>query len=59
VVDVALPLTQQELADWTSLSREAVVKALQAFRELGWIETARRRIVVRDLDALRERASGP
>ena len=57
VVDVALPLTQQELADWTSLSREAVVKALQAFRELGWIETARRRIIVRDLGALRDRAA--
>ncbi|MBA2326047.1 MAG: Crp/Fnr family transcriptional regulator [Actinobacteria bacterium] len=54
--EITLPLTQQELAEWTSLSREAVVKALQAMRRLGWIETGRRRITVLDCEALRERA---
>lgn len=54
--EIALPLTQQELAEWTSLSREAVVKALQSMRELGWIETGRRRITVLDCEALRERS---
>jgi hypothetical protein len=29
---------------------------MHTLRELGWIETQRRRIVVRDLDALRNRA---
>jgi hypothetical protein len=31
--------------------------ALRTLRELGWIETERRRITLRDLDALRRRSS--
>ncbi len=54
--EVALTLTQQELADWTALSRETVVKGLQAMRELGWVATGRRRITVLDLPALKNRA---
>lgn len=55
-VEVPLALSQEELASWTVSSREAVVKAVRLLRELGWIETRRRRIVVRDLDALRRYA---
>jgi hypothetical protein len=33
-----------------------MASALRTLRELGWIETERRRITVRDLEALRDRA---
>ena len=56
VTVITLPLTQEERAAWTASSREAVAKALQLLRRLGWVETQRRRIVVRDLPALREYA---
>ena len=56
-LQIDLPISQEELAGWTGCSRDSVVKALHAMRELGWIETERRRIVVLDLDALRRRAA--
>jgi len=34
-----------------------VAKGLQTLRDLGWIETHRRRLVVRDLEALRSRSA--
>jgi CRP/FNR family transcriptional regulator, cyclic AMP receptor protein len=52
-VTITLPLSQEELAGWTGASREAVTKALRTLRDLGWIETGRRSISVRDRDALR------
>jgi CRP/FNR family cyclic AMP-dependent transcriptional regulator len=52
-VAISLPLTQEELAGWTGASREAVSKALNTLRGLGWVETRRRELVVTDLDALR------
>jgi CRP-like cAMP-binding protein len=55
---IKLALSQQELAGWTGSSREAVSKALQALRARGWIETRRRQIVVRDLQALTDRSAG-
>jgi CRP/FNR family transcriptional regulator, cyclic AMP receptor protein len=55
-VEISLALSQGELAGWSACSREAVSKALATLRGLGWIETRRRRIVVRDLDALRRYA---
>jgi len=54
-LQIDLPISQEELAGWTGCSRDSVVKALQAMRGLGWIETERRRIIVRDFDALRSR----
>jgi CRP/FNR family transcriptional regulator, cyclic AMP receptor protein len=57
-VKIAMPLSQDELASWTGSSREAVSKALSALRSLGWIETSRLRVVIRDLAALRARARG-
>jgi CRP-like cAMP-binding protein len=51
------PLNQTELAAWTGLSREAVVKALRALRQLGWIEVSGRTFLVRDLESLRGRAT--
>jgi CRP-like cAMP-binding protein len=51
------PLNQSELAAWTGLSREAVVKALRALRQLGWIDVSGRTFLVRDLESLWGRAT--
>ena len=56
-VVVHSPINQSELAAWTGLSREAVVKALRARRQLEWLEVSGRRFVVRDLEHLRGRAT--
>jgi CRP/FNR family cyclic AMP-dependent transcriptional regulator len=56
-IEVTLALSQEELAGWTSSSREAVAKAMRLLRELGWIHTHRRRIVVCELEALRRYAA--
>jgi CRP/FNR family transcriptional regulator, cyclic AMP receptor protein len=53
---ITLPISQDELAAWSASSREAVAKALRLLRRLGWVETHRRRILVRDVAALREYA---
>jgi CRP/FNR family transcriptional regulator, cyclic AMP receptor protein len=55
-IEIDLALTQDDIAAWTGASRAGVAKAFQTLRELGWIETHRRRLVVRQLDALRRRA---
>lgn len=47
-----LPISQEELGTWIGASRETVAKALQTLRELGWIETGRRTVVLRDPSAL-------
>ena len=57
VVVIDLPISQEELAAWTGCSRDSVVKALQSMRGLGWIETERRRITVRDAEALRQHST--
>jgi len=56
-IRIDLPLSQEELAGWVGASRESVARALQVLRDLGWVETGRRRVVVRDLEALVQRAS--
>ena len=56
-IEIALPLSQEELAAWVGASREAVSKALQQLRSLGIVETGRRHLTVLDLDALRRRAA--
>lgn len=54
---IGLPLSQEELAGWVGACHAGLARALQVLRELGWIATERRRITVRDLDALRRRAA--
>lgn len=56
-VEITVAISQEDLAAWTASSREAVVKAIRLLRELGWVANRRRRIVVRNLDALRDYAS--
>lgn len=55
-VRIDLPLTQDELAALTWASRGAVAEALRRLREAGLVQTARRQIVVLDLEALRAKA---
>lgn len=55
-IEIALPLSQEELASWTGASREAVSKALQLLRSLRIVETGRRQVTVLDVEALRRRA---
>jgi len=50
-----IPLTQNELAAMTGLSREAVVKGLRAMRALGWLELRARELTVLDEEAMRTR----
>jgi CRP/FNR family cyclic AMP-dependent transcriptional regulator len=50
------PLSQEDLAAWTGASRAGVANAFHALRELGWVQTERRKLLVRDLQALRARA---
>jgi CRP-like cAMP-binding protein len=54
--EIALPISQQDLAGWAGASLEAVGRALRTMRGLGWIETRRRGIRVTDLEALRRAA---
>jgi CRP/FNR family cyclic AMP-dependent transcriptional regulator len=56
-IAITLALSQEELAAWTGASRAGVAQALHTLRELGWIATSRRRLLIRDLDALRRRAA--
>ena len=56
-IAITLPLSQDELAGWTGSSREAVAKALHTLRDLGYIRTERRRIVVLDEEELRRQAA--
>jgi CRP/FNR family transcriptional regulator, cyclic AMP receptor protein len=56
-VVIKLPLSQEELAAWTGASRAGVAHALQTLRTLGWVQTARRSMIVSDLDALKARAA--
>ncbi len=51
------PLSQADLAAWTGLSREAVVKAMRQLRSTGWISNRGPDITVHDLDRLRRRAT--
>lgn len=55
-IELESPLSQTEMAAWTGLSREAVVKALRTLRTIDLIENHGRSFVITDLDALRARA---
>jgi CRP/FNR family transcriptional regulator, cyclic AMP receptor protein len=55
-VEVIMPLSQQELAELSGMSREAIVKGLHQLRSLGWLSVDDRTVVVHDLAAIRRRA---
>lgn len=55
-IEIALPITQEDLGGWTGASRAGVAAALRTMRELGWIRTERKRLTVLDADSLAARA---
>lgn len=57
VVRVKSPITQQEIADWAGVSRQAVVKELSQLRDEGIVEARGSAMTILDRDTLVERAS--
>ena len=55
-LELAIGLSQDEMASLAGASREAVARGLRRLRDEGLIETKRRGITVLDLEALRERS---
>jgi CRP/FNR family cyclic AMP-dependent transcriptional regulator len=55
-VVVAMPLTQQDIADSIGGSRRAVARAIKTFRERGMLVTGRRMFVVSAIEVLRRLA---
>jgi CRP/FNR family transcriptional regulator, cyclic AMP receptor protein len=58
VLEIALPLTQEELASLVGTSRATVTRALNNWRKRGFIRTGQRRITLIDVPGLR-RTAGP
>jgi CRP-like cAMP-binding protein len=56
-LNVEMPVSQEELASWAAASRESTARALRTLRELRLIETHRKRLVVLDVEGLRQHAS--
>jgi CRP-like cAMP-binding protein len=56
-ISVVSPISREDIAAWTGSSRAGVADAFRRLRELGWVETERSTLIVRDVDALRSRAS--
>ncbi len=55
-VRLTLPFNQTDLAGWAGLSREAIVKALQALRQLGWVTVEGRTVELLQPAAVARRA---
>jgi CRP/FNR family transcriptional regulator, cyclic AMP receptor protein len=58
VIEIALPLSQDELASLAGTSRATVARALNGWRKRGLIRTGQRRITLTDVQGLRQ-AAGP
>jgi CRP-like cAMP-binding protein len=56
-VSITSPISREDLAAWTGASRAGVAEAFRQLRELDWIEAERSTLIVRDIDALRSRAT--
>ena len=54
VIEVAMPLSQQELASLAGTSRATVTRALRSWRQRGYIRTGQRKITITDLRGLRQ-----
>jgi CRP-like cAMP-binding protein len=53
-IEVAMPLSQQELASLAGTSRATVTRALRNWRQRGYIRTGQRRLTITDLQSLRQ-----
>jgi CRP-like cAMP-binding protein len=54
---ITTPFNQGELASWSGMSREAVVKGFRQLRSLGWLSIDGRTLVLHDPEAIRRRAT--
>ena len=57
VVELRLPISQEELAQWAGLSREGAVRGLSDLRAAGVLETGRMRVFIHDIAALEKEAT--
>jgi len=57
-IDVAMPLSQEELASLAGTSRATVARAFKSWRDRGFVRTGQKHIIITDLGALRKIA-GP
>jgi CRP/FNR family transcriptional regulator, cyclic AMP receptor protein len=57
--EIAAPFNQRELAAWSGMSREALVKGFRQLRALGWLAVNGRTLILLDPAALRRRANQP
>jgi CRP-like cAMP-binding protein len=53
-INVAMPLSQQELASLAGTSRATVTRALRSWRQRGYIRTGQRRLTITDMQSLRQ-----
>jgi CRP/FNR family cyclic AMP-dependent transcriptional regulator len=58
-VEIDARLTQQELADMIGTSRETLAMTISSLREQGVLDMERQRVVIREVERLRELAGGP
>ncbi|HEX9258332.1 MAG TPA: Crp/Fnr family transcriptional regulator [Acidimicrobiales bacterium] len=56
-IEIAIALSQDDIAGLIGASRDSVIRALASMRSRDLVETGRRSITVRDLDALRADAA--
>jgi CRP/FNR family transcriptional regulator, cyclic AMP receptor protein len=57
-IQIESPLSQGDLAAWSGLSREAVVKSMRKLRDLGWIENKGPSITLLQPELIQARAAG-
>lgn len=57
LIELRLPINQEELGQWSGLSREGATKGLKTLRSVGLIETGRMRVQILDLAGLSEQAT--
>ncbi len=57
LTEVTAPFHQGEIAAWSGMSREAVVKGFRQLRSLGWLTIEGRTLTLHDVAAIRRRAS--
>lgn len=55
--EIVAPFHQGELASWSGMSREAVVKGFRQLRALGWLSIEGRTLTLHDPAAIRSRAN--
>jgi len=55
--EIIVPFHQGELASWSGMSREAVVKGFRQLRGLGWLSIEGRTLLLHDPVAIRRRAN--